>query len=74
MIEYSKWRFWDVVCTLASRFLNFYLCPRGGKVPLLNIAKTRATEKNCFDFENLSETECRQERKVVNTGSLYHFE
>jgi hypothetical protein len=35
---------------------------------------TKATAKNCFDEENLSETECRQEREVVNTGSLYHFE
>ena len=28
--------FLDVVCPLASRILNFYIVPRGGKVPLHN--------------------------------------
>lgn len=31
--------------SLARGTYIFYLVPRGGKVPLLNIAKTRATEK-----------------------------
>ncbi len=33
--------FLDVVCPLASRILNFYIVPRGGKVPLLHCTKTK---------------------------------
>ena len=54
---------------------------RGGLLPLYIMAnfytdhpKIPAAEEKYFVRKNLSETECKKERGLVNTGGLYQVE